>query len=703
MDRLGENDRKYLDMIARSPQEGLALLMDQYTGLIWKIASRYLRNPEDVKECVNETFAHFYFHRDSYDPARSSLPVYLSAIARNLSISRCRKEQRLQTRISAGTDPDCIAADRGQTISLAELRADVEQALQELRPEEAALIRMKYYGGMTMKEIAASLGIPYETAKKRQHRIIGKLRRSLLLTLLILAFLALSACTYCVLRHYDIVPDLWQIILGEKEEELPGPADPDPLIIPGKSSPDRSSEANVAQEEWDPKQEPAAALLPGDTDAPVPADTAETAASSLFWINGFGSVSSSGQAAYSLAEEVPFETEYVTGTLQEAVYADNTLKITFLIRPKGTDFYEMADRYFPDLSYLALLPDFDSIYQGPELLTDTISATRIWQAPDYTWSCLVFSGAELSAGDGPVRLQLCSSFAEETQAQIPCELDIAFTMTPEPVQAVDSSLYEINEHYSILSVPRHRDGDLLISIQPRSAEGVPSIIPSVIRGSYGSEGDGQITLTGEDGSVYAGSLVNYSPGDATKDYYDWDFGNVPPGNYTLHIPYLYLQYNLPEDFCLPIDLASCSWEEAGQPITGGSISIESVTPIETVPGQLIPGTYMYASECTAKRAWKVCLRCTADAPDMEIIDLFPGTAVDPGPDPGHTCTGSRGFGQMFIEDDPDVIEFLLTLDTLTCDPSSFRITADLQQPEAGDDVNYRWNKSLDIPVTIPAL
>ena len=88
---------------------------------------------------------------------------------------------------------------------------------------------------------------------------------------------------------------------------------------------------------------------------------------------------------------------------------------------------------------------------------------------------------------------------------------------------------------------------------------------------------------------------------------------------------------------------------------------------------------------------------------MEIIDLFPGTAVDPGPDPGHTCTGSRGFGQMFIEDDPDVIEFLLTLDTLTCDPSSFRITADLQQPEAGDDVNYRWNKSLDIPVTIPAL
>ena len=276
-------------------------------------------------------------------------------------------------------------------------------------------------------------------------------------------------------------------------------------------------------------------------------------------------------------------------------------------------------------------------------------------------------------------------------------------MTPEPVQAVDSSLYEINEHYSILSVPRHRDGDLLISIQPRSAEGVPSIIPSVIRGSYGSEGDGQITLTGEDGSVYAGSLVNYSPGDATKDYYDWDFGNVPPGNYTLHIPYLYLQYNLPEDFCLPIDLASCSWEEAGQTITGGSISIESVTPIETVPGQLIPGTYMYASECTAKRAWKVCLRCTADAPDMEIIDLFPGTAVDPGPDPGHTCTGSRGFGQMFIEDDPDVIEFLLTLDTLTCDPSSFRITADLQQPEAGDDVNYRWNKSLDIPVTIPAL
>ena len=137
-------DQQILDRINRSPQTGLTLLMERYTGLIWSIVSRHLQNPEDIKECVNETFSIFYFQRDKYDPQKSSLPVYLAAIARNLAVSRYRKEKS-RGRVATST------ADR--QIALAELRADVERAMKELRPDEADLIRMKYYDGMSMKEI----------------------------------------------------------------------------------------------------------------------------------------------------------------------------------------------------------------------------------------------------------------------------------------------------------------------------------------------------------------------------------------------------------------------------------------------------------------------------------------------------------------------------------------------------------------------
>ena len=44
------DDQQILAKLAKSPQQGLALLMEQYTGLIWHIASRYLHDPEDIKE-----------------------------------------------------------------------------------------------------------------------------------------------------------------------------------------------------------------------------------------------------------------------------------------------------------------------------------------------------------------------------------------------------------------------------------------------------------------------------------------------------------------------------------------------------------------------------------------------------------------------------------------------------------------------------
>ena len=78
----------------------------------------------------------------------------------------------------------CVATEYGEqllpespVLEISHQRLDLEEAIASLKPEEAELIRMKYFDGMTIREIAASLNLPYETVKKRHQRSLHKLRR----------------------------------------------------------------------------------------------------------------------------------------------------------------------------------------------------------------------------------------------------------------------------------------------------------------------------------------------------------------------------------------------------------------------------------------------------------------------------------------------------------------------------------------------
>ena len=207
-------------------------LMEQYAALVWKTAAVYLENPEDVKECVNDTFLEFYLHPDRYDPEKGSYAAFLCAIARRKAISAYRKNRKASgfSVISGGkagaqpasgsgsaargasaagaadrTDPADMADPFDMADSLAN-RLDLEAALKSLKPEEFDIIRMKYYDGMTIKEIADSLNLSYETVKKRHQRSLTKLQKALTIGLILAAIAALAACAYVVLRYFGIVP-----------------------------------------------------------------------------------------------------------------------------------------------------------------------------------------------------------------------------------------------------------------------------------------------------------------------------------------------------------------------------------------------------------------------------------------------------------------------------------------------------------------
>ena len=199
-----------------SPEE----LMAQYALLVWKTAAVYLHDPEDIKECVNDTFLAFYIKSENYDPEKGSYAALLVSIARNKAVDRYRKNRASQSAAVLGESP-CRHAAAGSTDDfdienipdpedLEErivTETDLKAALDTLSPEEFDLIRMKYYDGMSIREIAESMDLPYETVKKRHQRSLVKLHRFLTTALIILLIAAvLTACAYIILRYFGIVP-----------------------------------------------------------------------------------------------------------------------------------------------------------------------------------------------------------------------------------------------------------------------------------------------------------------------------------------------------------------------------------------------------------------------------------------------------------------------------------------------------------------
>jgi len=193
-------DEKILKLLNEAPEEGMGLLMEQYMGLLWSACRLYLNNPEDIRECVQETFLDFYEHRSRFQTDKGTIKAYLYVIAK-------RKALRAAGRNSADVwlplDENMTDEQRAEDELLN--REVLEQALNKLKEQDSRMIRMKYYEGMTCQEIARAMNLPLETVKKRQQRSLKKLRR-ILIALAVLGIL--TACAAAVVYQVRFSPSL---------------------------------------------------------------------------------------------------------------------------------------------------------------------------------------------------------------------------------------------------------------------------------------------------------------------------------------------------------------------------------------------------------------------------------------------------------------------------------------------------------------
>lgn len=174
------DDRQLILLLANDPSAGMYAAIQQYGGLVQMIIARILRGcPQDVEECVADTFVKAWKTIHRLDAGDSSLKGYLICIARNTAISRYHQLKKqnagsivLLEELSSGEDVLHTVINEEETWILQQLILAMDQ------PDREIFIR-KYFLFASVKEIAAEMGMDDIQVKNRLYRGRQRLRAEL--------------------------------------------------------------------------------------------------------------------------------------------------------------------------------------------------------------------------------------------------------------------------------------------------------------------------------------------------------------------------------------------------------------------------------------------------------------------------------------------------------------------------------------------
>jgi len=168
------DDSPLADRFAEGHEEGFTAVYTAFRGPVFGLAVNMLADPGLAEEATQQTFIGLWRGRDRFDPQRS-LAAWIFGIARKAAIDVYRRERRGPA--TTAQDPE-IAVEGFSAERLWEVW-EVRRAVEELPPEEAAIVRLAHFYQMTHSEIAAHLAIPVGTVKSRSHRAHRRLAEAL--------------------------------------------------------------------------------------------------------------------------------------------------------------------------------------------------------------------------------------------------------------------------------------------------------------------------------------------------------------------------------------------------------------------------------------------------------------------------------------------------------------------------------------------
>ncbi len=171
---MGAETKKEVDE-RRDRENRLASLYDEYFDRIARYIYVRIGDWNEGEDLAGEVFVKALESIKSYKERGIPMQAWLFKIAHNLVVDHLRKATKRKTvpidtvQIEAGEDPASIAE---KSIEIER----VNEAMQKLTLEQREVVQLRFFGGLSSKEVGAILRKSDGAVREMQHAAIEKLR-----------------------------------------------------------------------------------------------------------------------------------------------------------------------------------------------------------------------------------------------------------------------------------------------------------------------------------------------------------------------------------------------------------------------------------------------------------------------------------------------------------------------------------------------
>jgi RNA polymerase sigma-70 factor (ECF subfamily) len=159
---------------AAGSEAAFAALVAEHNVAMVRVAYVILGDREAARDAVQSAWAHAWRRLDSIRD-ESKIRSWLVAVAANQARDALRHHRRRGALPLTIDLPAPATEDPDRAIAV----IDLERVLRGLKPEDRALLALRYVGGLDSSEIATQLGLSPSGVRTRLMRLLERLRMDL--------------------------------------------------------------------------------------------------------------------------------------------------------------------------------------------------------------------------------------------------------------------------------------------------------------------------------------------------------------------------------------------------------------------------------------------------------------------------------------------------------------------------------------------
>lgn len=177
------DERHAIERLRRGDIGGLETLVRRYQLQATRAAYLIVRDPQLAEDIVCDAFLRCYERIQQFNVGRAFAPWFLRAVVNDALKAADRRARHVslnrRSTLSGPTFVELLASpDPGPDVQaeFAELRHQVQEAIERLTPRQRSAIVLHYFVGLSGPEIADELSSPLGTVKRRLHDGRSRLR-----------------------------------------------------------------------------------------------------------------------------------------------------------------------------------------------------------------------------------------------------------------------------------------------------------------------------------------------------------------------------------------------------------------------------------------------------------------------------------------------------------------------------------------------